>query len=246
VTVTASSIRVLLVALALGLSGCSWPGQPKESERPVPPDKVVNFNKLYDLNCAGCHGAEGKLGPAPPLNDPLYLTLVTDKELAEVIREGRRVNAKQKTPMPAFAQARGGPLTEAQVKVLAEGIRKRWPQPARPAGETPPGLHTEQAGPGNIEAGGKVFRQACAGCHGTDGKGGDKAGAINDPERAFLALISDQALRRIAITGRPDLGMPDYAGKDGRKDFQPLTGKDIDDLVALLASWRRTGPANGK
>jgi hypothetical protein len=47
-------------------------------------------------------------------------------------------------------------------------------------------------------------------------------------------------LRRIIITGRPDLGMPDYAGADGRaSDFQPLSAADIDHLVALLASWRK-------
>jgi hypothetical protein len=68
---------------------------------------------------------------------------------------------------------------------------------------------------------------------------------INDP--AFLALISDQELRRYAITGRPDLGMPPYDGKAGRPaDFEPLTSEEIDGLVALLAYWRLGGPANGK
>ena len=68
-------------------------------------------------------------------------------------------------------------------------------------------------------------------------------GAIND--RAFLALISDQALRRIIITGRHDLGMPNYAQTDGRPDdFKPLTSEEIDELVALLASWRRDSPSN--
>ena len=60
---------------------------------------------------------------------------------------------------------------------------------------------------------------------------------IND--RAFLSLISDRELRRIVITGRPDLKMPNYAEKAGRPDdFQPLTAGDVADLVALLASWR--------
>ncbi len=60
---------------------------------------------------------------------------------------------------------------------------------------------------------------------------------MNDPD--FLALASDQMLRRIIITGRPDLGMPDFAGTDGRSDgFQPLSSTEIDDLVALLGQWR--------
>ena len=68
-------------------------------------------------------------------------------------------------------------------------------------------------------------------------------GAINNP--AFLVLVSDQALRRLAITGRPDLGMPAYDGKVGRPpDFQPLSSAEIDNVVALLAYWRQGGPDN--
>ena len=70
-------------------------------------------------------------------------------------------------------------------------------------------------------------------------------GAINDPD--FLALISDQALRRYVITGRPDLGMPDYADPTGRPEgFQPLSGQDVTNVVALLASWRQGGSVQRK
>ena len=62
-------------------------------------------------------------------------------------------------------------------------------------------------------------------------------GPINVPE--FLTLFSDQALRRLVITGRPDLGMPDCTDRQGRPDeFKPLTSREVTDLVALLASWR--------
>ena len=141
------------------------------------------------------------------------------------------------------------PLTATQVKVLAEGIKKRWGPPASPAGSVPPYIAPAGTGGGNKDEGARVFARACAGCHGNQGQGGKngerQVGAINDP--AFLALISDQALRRYAITGRPDLGMPAYDGKAGRPaDFRPLTSAEIDDLVALLAYWRQGGPANGK
>src|SRR5262249_30279983 len=60
------------------------------------------------------------------------------------------------------------------------------------------------------------------------------------------ALISDQALRRIIITGRADLHMPGYSPDAGRpKDFTPLTGTDVNDLVALLAYWRGRGGGEG-
>jgi hypothetical protein len=92
-----------------------------------------------------------------------------------------------------------------------------------------------------------VFAHACAGCHGSRGQGGKygdrRVGAINN--QAFLALISDQELRRYAITGRPDLGMPAYDGKAGRsRQFRPLTSAEIDDLVALLAYWRQGRSTN--
>ncbi len=146
--------------------------------------------------------------------------------------------------MPAFARARGGPLTDAQVQVLAEGIKKRWGPAA--SGEAPPYLSPAGTKGRDRDEGARVFARACAGCHGGQGEGGEHdgrpAGAINEP--AFLALISDKVLRRTAITGRPDLGMPAYDGTAGRPaDFRPLTSAQIDELVALLASWRQGGPA---
>ena len=140
--------------------------------------------------------------------------------------------------MPAFARDRGGPLTAAQIGALAEGIRKRW----GPATSPPPDFTETGVCCGDEHRGARVFARACAGCHGNDGEGVKREGKllrkINDP--AFLALISDEAVRRYAITGRPDLGMPAYDGKAGRSpDFKPLTATDIDDLAALLACWRQ-------
>ena len=39
-------------------------------------------------------------------------------------------------------------------------------------------------------------------------------GDLND--KAFLALVSDEVLRRYIITGRHDLGMPNFADSIGR------------------------------
>jgi mono/diheme cytochrome c family protein len=235
--------RLLTLLLVVLAGGCDVPGKPKEADRPVPEDQVKSFDALYAVRCAGCHGIDGKLGPAPSLNDPVFLAIVPDAELKHVISEGRAVSAAQRSPMPGFARTRGGPLTDAQVQVLADGIKKRW-KPAGSGKTPPPYLSPAGTRSGNRDEGAPVFARACAGCHGRQGEGGEDdegAGAINEP--AFLALISDMALRRIVITGRPDLGMPAYDGTDGRPDdFRPLTSVQIDDLVALLASWRQGGP----
>ena len=98
---------------------------------------------------------------------------------------------------------------------------------------------------GDPDEGIEVFMMACASCHGDDGKGSKSAGAINDPN--FLALISDQALRRYVIAGRLDLGMPDYADSTGRPEgFRPLLPQDVTNVVALLADWRQSGSIKDK
>ena len=232
----------LLPLLAVLALGCNPPGKPNPADRPVPADQVKDFGALYATRCAGCHGADGKLGPAPPLNDPLFLAIVPDAELLRVITEGRAVTPAQKSLMPAFVRDRGGPLTDAQVKVLAEGIKRRWGG-AAPTEEPPPYLPPRE--PGDKERGAKLFDLACSACHGDEGKGAEQAGAIND--RSFLALISDQELRRIVITGRADLGMPDYSDSDWRSPkFRPLTSAEINDLVALLRYWRQGPSSNSK
>ena len=228
----------LLPLLAVLASGCDLPGKPRESDR----DQVKDFDVLYSTHCAGCHGADGKLGPAPPLNDLLFLAIVPDPELLRVIMEGRTVTPAQKSPMPAFARDGGGPLTDAEIKMLAEGIKRRWGGEV-PTEEPPPYLPPRE--PGDKERGAKLFDLACSACHGDEGKGAEQAGAIND--RSFLALISDQELRRIVITGRADLGMPDYSESNWRSpQFKPLTSADIKDLVALLRYWRQGASSKSK
>ena len=60
----------------------------------------------------------------------------------------------------------------------------------------------------------------CASCHGTEGAGRPKGSAITND--SFLALVSDQGLRTIVITGRPELGAPDWRGNvPGKADVGP-------------------------
>ena len=149
--------------------------------------------------------------------------------------------------MPAFGTSSGGHLTVEQVNILADGIKQHW----GPVEPVPKGAPSYMAGrtAGDKEAGSDVFMMACASCHGEQGEGGEyrgkSVGAINDPD--FLALVSDQGLRRFVITGRPDLGMPAYADAAGRpKGFTPLASQDVADVTALMASWRQGRPRKGR
>jgi cytochrome c oxidase cbb3-type subunit III len=242
--------RVPFAFLIFCSSGCDLPGRPKAADRSLSAKNERSFEMLFRRNCAGCHGALGKLGPAPPLNDKLFLALVPDDELKRIVAEGR-----PGTLMPAFATDKGGPLTAEQVLLLAQGLKSHW-GPIEPAPAQTPPYRTEPTKPdraGGNEAGLKVFARACASCHGESGQGGTYAGepdgnpvgAVNVPE--FLALASDQALRRLIITGRPDLGMPNSSDGQGRPEgFKPLTSREVTELVTLLASWREGTNATGK
>ena len=64
-----------------------------------------------------------------------------------------------------------------------------------------------------------------------------KAGSIVDG--SYLALVSDQSLRTTVIAGRPDIGQPDWRSEvPGRA----LTGEEVTDVVAWLASLRTVTP----
>ena len=274
---TRRSHLLVFAAVAFWLliaAGCDLPGKPNPADQPTPPEKMLKFSALFAANCAGCHGVKGDLGPAPPLNSPLFRAIVSEADLERVIREGRK-----DTPMPAFARENGGTLSPAQVQVLMyeiKGTRYRivGDSPSRtptiekisgagaagaiapswgvsdsaPAGAPKyslPEAKPPRAGEDYERIRKTTFARACAGCHGDHGQGAEKAGAIDDP--ALLALVSKQCLQRIVITGRADLGMPDYAGTSGRPpDFRPLDVGEVSELVDLLGYWRqRGGPTGG-
>jgi mono/diheme cytochrome c family protein len=229
------SITAALAAM-LTLAGCdSLPGKPRPDARELSPTEVMAFETLYARNCAGCHGQTGRLGAARPLNDPVYLALVPPARVRQVIAAG-----VPGTAQPPFALSAGGPLTDAQIDVLVRGIEERWQRPGAIASQGIPPYEGGRAGagePGNADRGRGVFAGACARCHGDDGRGRSKSGAVADP--SYLALVSDQHLRTTVIAGRSDLGMPDWRGEGGAA---PLTPQQVSDVVAWLAAQRRAVP----
>ena len=88
----------------------------------------------------------------------------------------------------------------------------------------PPGA----VGPGTVEAGRKQFETRCAGCHGKDGAGGERAPAVSRPGREKL---SASELREIIRNGIPEGGMPSFR----------LPETQLTELVAFVQS--RAAPA---
>jgi mono/diheme cytochrome c family protein len=231
----ATYVIAVMAPVIIALVGCdAMPGRPRPADQPTLPSQVMGFAELYGQSCAGCHGTDGRLGAARPLNDSIYLALVPSDRLRQIIAQG-----VPDTAMPGFAAAAGGPLTEAQVDALIHEMLKRWSHPSpSPDVPLPPYAAAATAAndslTGDPELGLRVYAEACANCHGVDGTGGAKGGSIVDA--AYLALVSDQALRTAVIAGRTDLGMPDWRSYI---PGQPLTAQQISDVVAWLASQRQ-------
>ena len=208
------------------------PGKPDESARWRAPTEIVDFKQLYAQSCSGCHGADGRLGAARALNDPLYLALIDDATLEQVTARG-----VPNTMMPAFAQKEGGNLTDAQIAALVQGIRSAWARSGQfDAAALPPYRIDKASTPGDVRPGTMVYQKYCAQCHEPIGNNQPKGGRILDPN--FLALVSDQSLRTTVIVGRADLGKPDWRNN---VSGSPMSRQEITDVVAWIASHRR-GP----
>ena len=139
------------------------------------------------------------------------------------------------TAMPAFAESAGGLLTDKQIDVITHEIRSRWSRPGILDGANAPSYVAKSAG--DPDHGSAVYKIYCESCHGQDGRGGPKGSAITND--SFLALVSDQGLRTLAITGRPELNAPDWRGNVQGK---PMSDQEITDVVAWLVSQRAQAP----
>jgi mono/diheme cytochrome c family protein len=224
-------LSAIAVLSLVALLACSTPhGQPLEGSEPVAPNQVVDFGTLYAQNCAACHGAEGRGGASIALANPVYLAIVDQNALHNVVANGVRG-----TSMPAFAQSAGGLLTDEQINVITSGIVSRWGRKGTLDGTNPPSYAAKTMG--NTARGEIAFGTYCASCHGSEGQGGSKGSAISND--SFLALVSNQGLRTIVITGRPDLRAPDWRANVPGK---PMSDQEITDVIAWLVSRRVQSP----
>jgi cytochrome c oxidase cbb3-type subunit 3 len=221
-----SILFLLSLALAIEVSGCnSAPGKPGPESKVLPPDKILNFDSLYQQNCAGCHGAQGSGGAAIGLNSQVYLAIADDATIRRVTAEG-----VPGTAMPAFVQSSGGMLTDQQINAIVTGIRTRWSK-SNPTDFAPPSYAALT--PGDPKRGAEAYATYCSSCHGNEGRGGSRAGSIVD--QSYLSLVTDQYLRTIVIVGRPEIGHPDWRGDVAGK---PMSQQDVSDVVAWLSAQR--------
>jgi mono/diheme cytochrome c family protein len=106
-----------------------------------------------------------------------------------------------------------------------------------PAGR--PTKDSEEPAPSEISDFKTLYTENCAGCHGTDARGG-AAVALADP--VYLAIIDEPSMRKVIANGVHGTSMPAFAQSAG--GF--LTDKQIDVITSEIRSrWSRPGILNG-
>lgn len=130
-------------------------------------------------NCAACHGAGGGGAKGyPNLNDDDWLWGGSLQELEQTIRHGARFSSAKghQGNMPAFG--RDGMLKRQELSQVADYVRSLS------------GLSAEKGA--DLAAGGKLFADNCAACHGDKGQGNKELGAPNLSDQIWL-FGSDKA-----------------------------------------------------
>jgi putative heme-binding domain-containing protein len=111
---------------------------------------VAAGQRIFDSQCAWCHGAAGTGGTGPDLHRTTLRHAATDRELTTIVRNGI-----PGTEMPGFTSA----LTETMAWQTAAYVRSLGRARARPL-------------PGNPQHGAAVYdANGCGGCHILQGRG---------------------------------------------------------------------------
>ncbi len=111
---------------------------------------IASGQKIFDAQCAWCHGAAGTGGTGPDLHRTQLRHAANDRELVMIVRNGI-----PGTEMPSFAIA----FTEAMARQTAAYVRSLGRAAGRPL-------------PGNAQRGASAYdSNGCASCHIVSGKG---------------------------------------------------------------------------
>jgi len=102
--------------------------QPTSQARLVGPEILETGRKVYETQCAMCHGAEGKGNPPqfPPLAGNQSITMSSPVNSIRMVLNGGYSPGTRKNPrphgMPPFAHI----LNDAQVAAVITYIRVAW------------------------------------------------------------------------------------------------------------------------
>lgn len=192
--------------------------------------------QLYAENCAVCHGpnGEGRVGAELSKDWP---SIRPDLRVKTVIEEG-----VSGSPMPAWSQNNGGPLTDDEIEALTlyilswetGGLLELAPTPTftlRPPITPIPDVE------GDPNRGSVLYAENCAVCHGSDG-GGRVGVAL---AKAWPAIRPDLSVKAVIERGVPGSAMSAWSQSNGG----PLADQEVNDIVAFILSWEASSQPSG-
>ncbi len=182
--------------------------------------------RLFDRNCAACHGERGNGGIGVPLALPSFQASISDDYLQKTIRLGRPGRV-----MPSFAY-----LDDAEIDAIVHYIRS-WNKGSS-------ATYATARVNGDPARGGKLFAQYCAACHGANGEGGKGTGVTFSRPRdlpimapalhnaGFLAAAPDAMIKATLMQGREGTPMVSFLERG-------LKESDIDDIVSYVRGFEK-------
>lgn len=203
-----------------------WPKDRIRAERFGLREFATDGATLYGTFCAACHGPNGEgmrypgLAPFPAIGNPDFLRLVSDEVLSAYIKRGRPGRR-----MPAWGELEGG-LRDEEVRRLAAHLRSL----AGVAfdGDSKPRRWIE----GDGDQGKRLYGEACASCHGTNGEG-KEGPALNN--RVFLDLATDTYLFKTIQIGRRGTSMSGFGA--GSTAQRTLSDAEIASVITFMRTW---------
>src|SRR4051812_1019637 len=153
------------------------------SPRPAVSSEAVEGRRVFDAQCAWCHGNEGEGGMGPNLHGSLRHA-TTLGSIVEII-----TNGIPGTDMPGFRS----PLTERSIRQTAAYVQSL-------------SRTVRQAAPGDVQRGAAVYAATgCGGCHIVHGTGG-----VLGPELTTIGSRRGPAYLREAIVKPAATHPPGY------------------------------------
>ncbi len=113
---------MLLMALVFPVYRLVEPSAREEARETHIASLAEQGGRIYEFNCAACHGGDGEGGTAPALNAQQFLQSATDEQISGLVAVG--VPGSQ---MSAYSIDFGGPLTSEQVKAVTTYLRSLEP-----------------------------------------------------------------------------------------------------------------------
>jgi len=195
---------------------------------------VATGQKLFENNCAVCHGQFGEGGPnpthsgttIPPISTAEFLKTRDDFTLRAIISQGQ-----PNAGMSPFNTSSGGPLDDTQIDAIVAYLRS-WQD--KPPVEAPPEAQPTPTPPVLSLTGEKIYTGLCTQCHGQNGEGG-VGPALNDPK--FQRANTDQNIADTISNGHKDTSMIAWG--------EVLNSDQINQLVKFIRTFGSGGANTG-